>query len=131
MQKIDTIVGAFMQLREQHDAVKQDAKNKMDELKGKMSHLEAMLLTHMDEQGVETCRTQHGTVYKTTTDFASVADWDAVIEYVKANDAYHLFDKRVNKLAVRDYVGNGLPPPPGVNYGERIDVQIRKPTTKV
>jgi hypothetical protein len=60
-----------------------------------------------------------------------VADWDAMLSFVKENEAYDLFEKRVSKVAVRGYIEQTKTVPPGVNYGTRLDVNIRKPTASV
>ena len=75
--------------------------------------------------------TKHGTAFLTTTDFATVADWDAMLTFVRENDAYDMLEKRVSKTAVRGYIEQTKTVPPGVNYGTRLDVNIRKPTTTV
>jgi hypothetical protein len=63
-------------------------------------------------------------------DFANVADWDAVLTFVRENDAYDMFEKRISKTAVRGYIDQTKAVPPGVNYGTRIEVNVRKPTNK-
>ena len=47
------------------------------------------------------------------------------------NDAFDMLEKRVSKTAVRGYIEKNKTVPSGVNYGTRIDVNVRKPVTKV
>jgi hypothetical protein len=54
-----------------------------------------------------------------------------MIAFVKENEAYDLLEKRVSKVAVRGYIDQTKAVPPGVNYGTRLDVNIRKPTASV
>jgi len=42
-----------------------------------------------------------------------------------------MLEKRVSKNAVRGYIEATKSVPSGVNYGTRIDVNVRKPVTKV
>ena len=66
----------------------------------------------------------------TTTDYANIADWDEVVQFIKDNDAYDLFEKRVSKTAVRGYIDQNNAVPAGVNYGTKLSVNIRRPTVK-
>lgn len=126
---IETVVSAFMKLRQEKDAIDRKAKVEMGALIEKMNKLEAWLLQKMEADGVSSYKTPMGTAFKTTTDHANVADWDAVLEYVMENEAFHLLEKRVNKIAVRGYIDEGKPPPPGVNYFTKVDINIRRPTS--
>ena len=128
MLKIDDVIEAYMKLRANKEAIEREAKNKVSALIGKMELMEAWLLAKMEEDGVTSYKSPRGTAFKTTSSFANVADWDAMLEYVLANEAFHLLERRVNKLAVKSYIDEGQPPPPGVNYVTKLDINIRKPT---
>ncbi|MEI2420997.1 hypothetical protein V6O07_12050, partial [Arthrospira platensis SPKY2] len=65
-----------------------------------------------------------------TTDFANVEDWDAVLRFIREQEAYDMLEKRVSKMAVRSYIEATKAVPPGVRYGTRLEVNIRKPTTR-
>ena len=41
-----------------------------------------------------------------------------------------MLEKRVSKNAVRGYIDEHKEVPSGVNYGTRIDINVRKPSTK-
>jgi hypothetical protein len=59
-----------------------------------------------------------------------VADWDALLSFIKAEGAYDMLNKAVNKSAVRAYLDETNKLPPGVNYSTTITVSVRKPTAK-
>ena len=99
-------------------------------LKDKMTKLEGWIKTQADEQGVTSFRTEHGTAFLTTSDYANVADWDSVLRYIQKHEAFDLLEKRVSKMAVRGYIDLHKSVPPGVNYGTAISVSVRKPTVK-
>ena len=96
-----------------------------------MAKLEAWIKTKADAEGVTSFKTAHGTAFVTTNDYANVADWDAVLAFVKENEAYDMLEKRVSKNAVRGYIDEHKTVPSGVNYGTRIDVNVRKPANKI
>lgn len=129
--KVDDVIATYMKLRSQKDSIEAETKEKVAGVKAKMEKLEAWIKEQADLQGVTSFKTKHGTAFLTTTDFATVADWDAMLTFVRENDAYDMLEKRVSKTAVRGYIEQTKTVPPGVNYGTRLDVNIRKPTTTV
>lgn len=127
---VDDVISAYMKLRGQKDAIEKDAKEKVSHIKVKMEKLEAWIKEQADSQGVTSFKTPSGTAFLTTTDFATVADWDAMISFVIENEAYDLLEKRVSKTAVRGYIDQTKAVPPGVTYGTRLDVNIRRPAPR-
>ena len=129
--KIDQVISAYMTLRSQKEAIEAETKEKVKGIKTKMEKIEAWIKTQADEQGVTSFKTKSGTAFLTTTDYANVADWDSVLEFIRTNEAFDMLEKRVSKTAVRGYIDMNKAVPPGVNYGTRLDVNIRKPSTTV
>jgi hypothetical protein len=129
--KVDDVIATYMKLRSQKESLEAETKERVAEVKAKMEKLEAWIKEQADLQGVTSFKTKHGTAFLTTTDYATVADWDAMLTFVRENDAYDMLEKRVSKTAVRGYIEQTKTVPPGVNYGTRLDVNIRKPTTTV
>lgn len=128
---VDSAIGAYMVLRRKKEAIEAKVKDDISEIKAKMEKLEAWIKQQADAQGVTSFKTKHGTAFLTTTDYANVADWDAVLTYIRENGAYDMLEKRISKIAVRGYIEENKSVPPGVNYGTKLEVNIRKPTTKV
>jgi hypothetical protein len=128
---IDEVISTYLKLRAQKDAIENEAKEKAKALVAKMDKLEAWVKEQADAQGVTSFKTKSGTAFLTTTDYANVADWDAMLKFIRENEAYDMLEKRVSKVAVRGYIKETKAVPPGVNYGTKLDVNIRKPATSV
>lgn len=128
---VDQVVEAYLKLRSNKAQIVSDAKTKADAIDAQLMKLEAWIKEQADAQGVTSFRTNHGTAFLTTTDYASVADWDAVVGFIKEHDAYDLLEKRISKNAVRGYIDLNKAVPPGVNYGTKLDVNVRKPSAKL
>jgi len=128
---VDEVIQAYLKYRHQKEAIEAETKEKVKGIKDKMLKLEAWIKEKADADGVTSFKTGHGTAFLTTNDFANVADWDQVLNFVKENEAYDMLEKRVSKNAVRGYIEQNKAVPSGVNYGTRIDVNIRKPVNKV
>jgi len=130
MAKVEEVIGAYMKLRNQKEVIEAAAKAEVKVFKEKMYKLEAWLKQKADEDGVTSFKTDSGTAFLTTTDFAAVADWDAVLTFIRDNDAYDMLEKRISKMAVRGYIEANKSVPAGVNYGTKLDINIRKPALK-
>jgi hypothetical protein len=128
---VEQVVSAYLKLRHQKEAVENAAKAEVQVIKEKMTKLEAWLLTQANAQNVTSFKTKSGTAFVTTTDYANVADWDAVLGFIRTNDAFDMLERRVSKMAVRGYIESRGAVPTGVNYGTKIEVNVRKPTAKL
>jgi hypothetical protein len=127
---IGDVIRTYMALRSQKDAIEAEMKSRVDGIKANMAKLEAWIKEKADEQGVTSFKSDFGTAFLTTTDYANVADWDAVLDFVRTNEAYDMLEKRISKIAVRGYIQQNKTVPPGVNYGTKLEVNIRKPGAK-
>lgn len=127
---IEKVIDAYLKLRVEKEIKDAKHREEIKLLKDKMTKLEGWIKTQADEQGVTSFRTEHGTAFLTTSDYANVADWDSVLRYIQKHEAFDLLEKRVSKMAVRGYIDLKKSVPPGVNYGTAISVSVRKPTVK-
>jgi hypothetical protein len=125
---IDEVIATYLKLRAQKEALELQTKEKVAKIKASLEKLEAWIKEQADAQGVTSFKTHNGTAFLTTNDYANVADWDAMLAFVKEHEAYDMLEKRVSKAAVRGYIEQTKQVPPGVNYGTRLDVNVRKPT---
>ena len=128
---VDDVVATYMKLRSQKEAIEAEVKDKVKGLKEKMEKLEAWIKEQADAQGVSSFKTKHGTAFLTTTDYANVAEWDAVLDFIRTQEAFDLLEKRVSKIAVRGYIEANRAVPPGITYGTKLEVNIRKPVARV
>jgi hypothetical protein len=127
---VGDVIRTYMKLRDQKAAVEGEVKERVATLKAKMEKLEAYLKTQMDAQGLTSFKSDYGTAFLTTTDYANVGDWDAVLNFIRDNDAFDMLEKRVSKIAVRGYIEANKAVPPGITYGTKLEVNIRKPGVK-
>jgi hypothetical protein len=119
-----------MKLREQKTKLEATVKDDLTKLKTKMDKLEAYLKVKMDEQGLTSFKSDHGTAFLTTTDYANVESWDKTLKFIRDNEAFDMLEKRVSKVAVRGYIEANKSVPPGITYGTKLEVNIRKPGAK-
>jgi hypothetical protein len=129
--QVDDVVATYMKLRSQKESMEAEVKDRVSTIKAKMEKLEAWIKEQADIQGVRSFKTKHGTAFLTTTDYANVGDWDAVLDFIRTQEAFDMLEKRISKIAVRGYIEANKAVPPGVNYGTKLEVNIRKPANRV
>jgi len=128
---VDEVVSAYIKLRLKKEQMEAEVKAETKKIVEKMDKFEAWLKEQADAQGVTSFKTKHGTAFLKTTDYANVENWDAALAFVLENNAFDLLNKAVSKVAVRGYIEANKAVPPGVNYGTKIEVEVRKPATRV
>ena len=128
---VDEVVAAYIKLRLKKEQMEAEVKAETKKIVEKMDKFEAWLKEQADAQGVTSFKTKHGTAFLKTTDYANVENWDAALNFILDNQAFDLLNKAVSKVAVRGYIDANKAGPPGVNYGTKIEVEVRKPATRV
>jgi phage host-nuclease inhibitor protein Gam len=125
--KLSEAVSLYIQMRDKKAQMKADFEASVAPLTEKMDKLEAKLLDVFNKTGMDSVKTEFGTAYATTRTTASVADREAFMEYVKANEEWALLEVRTSKTAVEQYrAANDNELPPGINLREERVVNIRR-----
>jgi hypothetical protein len=124
--KLDELVAMYIELRDTKASLKNDYEGKVKMVDEKLNKIEAKLLEVFDQLGTESVKTGHGTAYKTTRSFASVADRDTFMQFVKDGDHWSMMEIRAAKTAVEQYKAANDELPPGINWREEVVVNIRR-----
>jgi hypothetical protein len=125
--KLSEAVTLYIQLRDKKAQMKSDFDASVAPINEKMEKLEAKLLDVFNKTGMDSVKTEHGTAYTAVRTTASVADREAFMEFVKANEEWSLIEVRAAKTAIeqfRDNNDNELPP--GINIRSERVVNIRR-----
>lgn len=127
---VDAVIKKYMKLRSEKESTEAEIKERVDTIKATMAKLEAWLKAKLDADGLTSFKTDYGTAFLTTNDFANIEDWDAVLRFIREEEAFDMLEKRISKAAVRGYIEAHNEVPPGVKYGTKLDINIRKPTAR-
>ena len=121
------LVGVYVRLRDER-AKRKAAWVAEDEAdKSKQERIEGILLKRFQDDGTESVRTAFGTAYKAVDLQVSVGDWDTLWEYIMANNAGEMVQRRISKEAVQQYrAANDNALPPGVNAHQEWKINIRR-----
>lgn len=124
---LDKVVQAHLKIREARAKLRKGFDDKDDELKGKQKQLEAVMLDHLNKGNLESTRTAHGTFYRQESIKPSAADWDAIWNWAKTEDAPEIFERRLKATFIKEHMEmheGALPP--GVNVHREYEVRVRK-----
>ena len=124
--KLDLIVERYVQMRDKKAEMKAAYEASVASLNDGMAKLENAIMATLNEQGVESVRTAAGTAFKSVTNSATIADWDAFRDYCVANDRFDMFEKRCSKTAVEQFRAANDDLPPGVNWKSAVTVNVRR-----
>lgn len=130
MPTVDEIIGRYREAEQQIAAIDAEAAAKTAPLKKQLEVMEKWISAKSLQDGWESQRTKHGTVYFAPTARCSVADWDSMLAFVRGNSAWDLLTHAANKQAVTQYLGEHNALPPGVNYTVVRTMHLRKPSVK-
>jgi hypothetical protein len=123
----DALAGKFIELRNEVAVIEAEMGERTAPLKAMMEKIKLYFKAIAAQEGVDSWKTAHGTVYLSQTDSVKLVDPDAYFEYVLENEAWDLIEKRAAKLAVRGFVEAHGSLPPGAELSTRIEVNFRKP----
>lgn len=125
--KLSEAVTLYIQLRDKKAQMKSDFDASVAPINEKMEKLEAKLLDVFNKTGMDSVKTEHGTAYTAVRTTASVADREAFMEFVKANEEWSLIEVRAAKTAIEQFRDNNDDElPPGINIRSERVVNIRR-----
>jgi hypothetical protein len=125
--KLSDAVSLYIKLRDQKAQMKAEFDAAVAPVQEKMDKLEAKLLEVFNQTGMDSVKTEFGTAYATVRSTASIADREAFMDYVKANEEWSLLEVRAAKSAIEQFrSANDNELPPGVNLREERVVNIRR-----
>lgn len=96
------------------------------ELKDEFNRLKFEIIKSCTELGVDSTSIKGlATVTVTPKKHPSVKDWDELLRYMEKNDAYYLFQKRLNSSAYKEMLElEGVENLPGCETFEQDDLHI-------
>jgi len=118
-------VAAYIKLRDHKKKADEEYKKGLERINLAMDKLEAELLRDLQANGVDSMKSDAGTVYIRIVASASVNDRDAFMNFLKDNDEWEALDVRANKVIVKEIMDRGQAVP-GIKYSEVATVGVRR-----
>lgn len=126
---LDAVVQAYSAIRDYRAAKRHLWEQADAEWEDDMQRLKALMLDHLNTTGAKSVATDHGTIYRTEKVRPSAADWQAVWDWMVANDGFDIMERRLKATFVKQYMEeNDGALPPGVNVHREFEVSVRRPT---
>lgn len=104
---------------------KRELNAELKEINEESAALEASILAELDAQGTRLSASSRARVSISETTVAQVEDWEAFHDYVRANDAFYLFERRVANAPWRELHQAGETVP-GTQPFVRRSLNLRK-----
>jgi hypothetical protein len=124
----EDLVSAYLNIRNEREAILREYERADNELKAEMSKLEAALLDVCNSVNADSIKTTHGTVMRKLNQKFFCSDWDNFYKFILDNQAVQLLERRVHQGNIKQFMedtqGDGLPP--GVNVLREYGVSVRK-----
>jgi hypothetical protein len=118
--------GQYVAVRDKIREIEERHKEELKEWKDAIEDLTAWFTQALDKHGAKSVKTTQGTVYQSTRYSASLSDPKAFMDYVIANNAFDLMDRKANSTAVRDFIEQHKSEPPGVRLSAIRTVGVRR-----
>lgn len=101
--------------------------NHVVKLEGDMAAVKTAILNHMKSLGVESLRTEAGTVYRTVRSQYSTSDWESMGKFILEHGVPELLEKRIQQTNMRVFLEeNPDLLPPGLNSNMEYSVTIKR-----
>lgn len=121
------VIEAYLKLRRQKEELADRHKDEMAPIAASMTKLEAFMLNTLNMSNVDSMAFKGvGTMFKKTVSSCKVAEWDAILAWIRDKEAWEFLEHRVSKTVVQEYSEQTGELPPGVEMTFDTVVQVRK-----
>jgi hypothetical protein len=122
----DTMIDKYVRLRDKVKEIKARHTEELAPYGDAMNVLEGWMLEAMNQAGLKSMKSVHGTAYKSLRTSTKVVDWTEALRYIRENEAWDLLEARVSKSAAAVVVEETGAPIPGVETTSEITVNVRR-----
>lgn len=121
------VIAAYLKFRQLKEKMADRHKEEMAPINNSMMKLEAFMLDTLNKASVDSMAFKGvGTMFKKTVSSCKVQEWDAILAWIRAHEAWEFLEHRVSKTVVQEYSEANGEIPPGVEVTFDTVVQVRK-----
>lgn len=125
---MDNMIANYVRLRDKKQEIERRHAEELAPYKDIMGQLEAYMMEAMNQAGLNSMKSPHGTAFKQIRTSATVKDWDEFLAFVREREAWDLLERRVAKKAAEQVIEDTKAPVPGVETSREWVVNVRRPT---
>jgi hypothetical protein len=120
------MIQRYLQLRQFIQGKEADHKEIMAPLLELRAQLEGALLTYLNDNQIDSTRSDLGTAFKQTASSVTVRDWQTTLSYIRDHQLWDMLEARVSKSAVLDMLDEKKELLPGVDVSQVSVLRVRQ-----
>lgn len=124
---MDKLCFVYLKIRDKKTEITKAYDTQLEELETQLKEVASEMKERLQAEGGTSLKTEHGTIYLKTATRYFAQDWAAFGEWVVANKAVDLYEKRVAQGNMNKWLEE-FPqnPPPGLQANSELTVSVRK-----
>ena len=124
---VDKLVAAYIKMRDKRSELLRAYEEEDEAIKAQMDMVESKLLDLCKTIGVDSLKTQHGTIIRSVKTRYWTSDWEAMHKFILEHKMPDLLEKRVSQSTMKQLLEeNPDIMPKGMNIDSRYAVTIRR-----
>jgi len=124
---IEKLTQVYIKMRDKKAELSKELEEKIGNIDEKMKTIKMAILDQMKDLGVESLRTDSGTVYRTTKTLYTTSDWESMHKFILEHGVPELLDKRLQQTNTKAFLEEHPDLlPPGLNATTEYSVTIRR-----
>ena len=123
---LDKAIASYVKIRDRKKELEARHAEELAPVNTMLDRLEAFMLDAMDQAGLNSIKSAHGTAFKSTRTSAKVLDWDLTLDFIREHEAWDLLERRVSKKAAEAIIEETKEPIPGVDTTSEIVINVRR-----
>jgi hypothetical protein len=128
--RVDELIKTYIEARNQLGTDRKGYKAREKAVKEHLAMISMALKEKAEPLGVDNFKTELGTAYKNKKETFKVSNWEELVKYLQDTNNFHVLQKRVSPLAVKDIRTIDGAIPPGVEGFTMIEFAVRSPTSR-
>ena len=126
---LDKLARVYRKIYVKTQALTQEYESQLEVLEAKKELIKSAMKDQMRALGLESVRTEEGTILLSKKTRYYTDDWDSFKQFVVEHDALDLFEKRISQKNMAMFLeDNPGEVPAGLNSMSEVSVTVRKPT---
>lgn len=126
MPQVDDVIAGYLRLREQKEALSKKHKEELAPVVENMMKFEGWLQQQLLAQGLQNFKGKSGVAFLQSNTSVTVEDRNAMLNWVRENEAWDFLESRVSKSVVQDYMESTQEVPPGISVKTEQVVRVRQ-----
>jgi len=124
---VDKLVAAYIKMRDKRSEILRVYEGEDENIKAQMDTVESELLTLCKTIGVDSLKTQNGTVIRSVKTRYWTSDWESMHKFILEHQMPDLLEKRVSQSTMKQLLEeNPDLMPKGMNIDSKYSITVRR-----